>query len=1278
MRVLFAALLTLATLQAQTTAFPGAEGFGSQAKGGRGGDVYYVTNLNDSGPGSLRFGIQSATGPRTIVFGVSGTITLNSNLAINKPFLTLAGQTAPGDGITVSGFTTVVTGTNDVIIRYLRFRAGDVKCPAMQGDSLWIDKSKNVIIDHVSATWSIDESLSVTESENVTVQWSIIGESLNASCHEKGEHGYGSLIRYGTGGVSFHHNLYIHNHSRNPRVGDEIRLDFVNNVLYNYGARGGDASYSGAANEGVTRINYINNYTIAGPSTDASRRTRTFNGGSTNTHLYQSGNWIDGNVNRIRDGAAAPQTAFINQYTRIDTRFDFPQVNTDSAAVAYRRVLDSAGASLIRDRVDKRLVSEVETDGGKTINSQNDVGGFPALASRPAPLDTDQDGIPDAWETTRGLDPNGKADGPANLERYLQWLLEPRPTATGSVILEDRFEDANSQNQDLANNSVWLFNGRTNNPRTDAPGSLTIDMRPAATSSEAVWAFFTEAGSPVKLGIGDRLDVSVDFSVQGFTANGQDIRFGVFDSLGTRNRTNLGGGHNDATFVNDTGYAVDFFASGNGSPFVLGRRTTLSSANVFNSFGDFAPIPGAGASARQSLQNDTAYTLAFTIERPNESTTRLTVNVAGGDLDGLIYTATESNPEPYISFDSFAFRVGGTNFATHLKFTRLFVSYLPSPPLITAQPQPTALTVEVGTTVSMAIAATGSAIEYAWYKDGTPIAGATTPLLTIEKAALSDAGTYTAVVSNSGGSVTSEPVVLKVSATPVAPLPVITQQPVSRTAVLGESSGFSVAASGTGLFYQWFKNRALIPGATSAALNFAQAQVSDAASYHAVISNSSGSVTSATATLLVVSSMKATSVAPWPGRENLCSDTLLTIDFDQRPALGKSGRIRVTDDTGLTVDTIDMAANPQSKNIGGVAFNYYPVRLNGNGVEIELHRQLPYNGKYSVTVEPGVIVDAAAGAPWTGIADAKEWTFRTKSAGPSPQAASLTVSPDSFSDFCTIQAAIDFVPANNTLPRTIDVQPGIYNEINYVASNKPFLTVRGADREATVVQYPNNANLNQGNSRAMFGVDAPDFTLANITLWNTTPKGGSQAEAFRGNNQRILLNHVSLKSFQDTLLLQGRAMIHDSYIEGDVDFLWGGGTVFIQDSELRALTSGGYYTQIRNGENQKGYVIVRSKLTAPEGVANVYLSRIDPNVFPYSQVVFLDCSMGSHIIPAGWLLNNATSAPNVQFWEYGSRDTAGSPLNVGQRALFSRQLSASEAARWSDPAFVLDGWNPLP
>src|SRR6266496_3897107 len=172
--------------------------------------------------------------------------------------------------------------------------------------------------------------------------------------------------------------------------------------------------------------------------------------------------------------------------------------------------------------------------------------------------------------------------------------------ALAATIVNDTFADGNSQNQDLANNSLRVFNGRSTTVRTDAVGSVTFDLT-STTSSDAFWAFFTNSGAPVRLGIGDKLSVSGTFSFTGFTAGGQDIRFGVLDSLGTRNANNLTGGMNDATFSGDPGYALQFVPSGTGAPFTLYRRTNLTGNNPFNTFADFAAIPGIGATARQPL-----------------------------------------------------------------------------------------------------------------------------------------------------------------------------------------------------------------------------------------------------------------------------------------------------------------------------------------------------------------------------------------------------------------------------------------------------------------------------------------------------------------------------------------------------------------------------------------------------------------------------------------------------------------------------------------------------
>ncbi|HEX8500818.1 MAG TPA: pectinesterase family protein, partial [Pyrinomonadaceae bacterium] len=410
-------------------AFPGAEGAGANAKGGRGGDVYHVTNLNDSGAGSLREGIRTATGPRTIVFDVAGTINLVTRLNVNKSFLTIAGQTAPGGGVTVAGHSTVVSG-NNVVIRYMRFRVGDTNCPVIQDDALWVDRTSDVILDHVSASWSVDETLSVTESNRVTVQWSFITESMKQSCHEKGAHGYGSLIRYGTGVVTYHHNLYAHHDSRNPRLGDGVGLDFVNNVIYDWG---GESGYSGDDTEAGPRLNYVGNYLVAGPMTTPAK-LRAFSGGGLKTQIYQSNNALDGDKDGTRDGVDNGWTMFINSYTRREAaRFEFPQVTTHDAPTAYGLVLKTAGSSFKRDAVDERIAGEVASETGRHINSQSEVGGFPVLDPGPAPTDTDGDGIPDEWETNHGLNPTDAADGAAvveggytNLEFYLNDLV-PAP-----------------------------------------------------------------------------------------------------------------------------------------------------------------------------------------------------------------------------------------------------------------------------------------------------------------------------------------------------------------------------------------------------------------------------------------------------------------------------------------------------------------------------------------------------------------------------------------------------------------------------------------------------------------------------------------------------------------------------------------------------------------------------------------------------------------------------------------------------------------------------------
>lgn len=437
--VLAIALITLlvAETAAPVPAFPGAEGFGAESIGGRGGKVLFVTNLNDSGPGSLRAAVET-DGPRTVIFRVSGTIALKSRLAITKSHITIAGQTAPGDGICLKNHALAIAADH-VIVRYIRCRPGDNA--GAESDALSISSGRDIILDHCSASWSVDETLSASTSGqlgNVTVQWCVISESLNDSSHHKGAHGYGSLIRGGWGnGYTFHHNLYAHHHARLPRPGnyndrsrdpDGFIFDFRNNVVYNWA--GTSAGYNADGSNGtssITKMNFVGNYYKAGIN---SRGNLAFSESTLSARAYFSANSMNGDCpddpwSLVSFSKFSPED--VKAYKQ-SSPIPVPPVKTDDAITAYERVLAGAGAVLPeRDAVDTRIVNEVRNGTGKIIDDEEQVGGWPELKSIEPLQDSDRDGMPDEWEKRHGFnahdpaDRNGDADGDGytNLEEYL-------------------------------------------------------------------------------------------------------------------------------------------------------------------------------------------------------------------------------------------------------------------------------------------------------------------------------------------------------------------------------------------------------------------------------------------------------------------------------------------------------------------------------------------------------------------------------------------------------------------------------------------------------------------------------------------------------------------------------------------------------------------------------------------------------------------------------------------------------------------------------------------
>lgn len=395
----------------QVPAFPGAEGYGKWTTGGRNGKVWRVTSLADSGPGSLREAL-AAKGPRIVVFAVAGTIALESKLDIRNGDLTIEGQTAPGEGICIRNYTVTINADN-VIVRYLRFRLGDEK---KQEDDAFNGKGHaNIIIDHCSMSWAVDECASFYDNRNFTLQWCMITESLAHSVHHKGPHGYGGI--WGGQGASFHHNLLAHHTSRNPRFcgsrythqPEKEIVDFRNNVVYNWGF---NSAYGG---EGGNH-NMVNNYFKAGPATHAKVAGRIVNPADTPYgRFYVTGNFVAGypaiTASNWAGGVQCAQPAAAYSETPVP----FVPIVQQDAAEAYRLVLEGAGASYKRDAVDARIVQEV-AGGGFTyghagiIDSQQDAGGWPVLQAAPAPADDDLDGIPDEWEQAHGLDPHNSKD----------------------------------------------------------------------------------------------------------------------------------------------------------------------------------------------------------------------------------------------------------------------------------------------------------------------------------------------------------------------------------------------------------------------------------------------------------------------------------------------------------------------------------------------------------------------------------------------------------------------------------------------------------------------------------------------------------------------------------------------------------------------------------------------------------------------------------------------------------------------------------------------------
>jgi fibronectin type 3 domain-containing protein len=485
-------------------AFPGAEGGGKYVTGGRGGEVYIVDTLADytknekAIPGSLRDAVSKDN--RTIIFRVGGTIHLKESLNIIGSNLTIAGQTAPGDGITVADYTTNINA-NNIAIRYVHFRLTD-RYPS-EDDSLGSRYYKNIIIDHCSFSWAVDEVVSLYDNVNTTVQWSISSEAMLMTTHQKGRHGYGGI--WGGKNSTYHHNLIANSTSRNPRFPTDKRefdsVDMANNIIYNWGLA---STYGG----GEGNYNVRDNYYKYGPSTYYGVRSQLFSeAGTTNydTNMYVGGNYMDSSPSVTEDNWKGV-LKIIDPTVKHDTPFEvrgeydngvapenYGTYQSVPALTAYEQVLADVGATLPRrDAIDARIVNEVKNRTGYHINSPKEVGWLyeDYTTVHSDIVDTDKDGIPDSWELEHGLNPQDASDrnktnlaksgsfasigivpGYTNLEVYLAWLIED--LKQGSRHVDNPYvtlQLTDSQNNPLGNNSIAETGGSLNLSATTLSG----------------------------------------------------------------------------------------------------------------------------------------------------------------------------------------------------------------------------------------------------------------------------------------------------------------------------------------------------------------------------------------------------------------------------------------------------------------------------------------------------------------------------------------------------------------------------------------------------------------------------------------------------------------------------------------------------------------------------------------------------------------------------------------------------------------------------------------
>lgn len=1344
--VTFLLLLCVSATNAQQIAFPGAEGAGRFATGGRGTastptTVFEVTHLNDDNSvGSLRYALSQTATHRTVVFRVSGTIHLTSRLTIRSN-TTIAGQTAPGDGICIADYPVVISGDN-VIVRYIRIRMGDknqlITTPANCGvpvspftaacmpttnsggdDAFGNLGGKNIIIDHCSIGWSSDEALTIYRGDSVTLQWNIVAEPLNYSYHYEGdadfqEHGYVGI--WGSKRGSFHHNLIAHAKGRNPRfagistyspavVGVE-NADFRNNVVYNWG------SYSTNGGDGGN-YNLVNNYYKYGPSTGTGnsvsipvRGMIVQPGKTTGTtpipygKFYLSGNYVDGYTNitnnnwlgvSMSGGVQADTTS-----AKATSEHDIAPVTTHTAQEAYALVLQYAGASIKRDTLDERIANDVRNRTGRIIDVQggfphgtpylSTVNAWPTLSSTTAPTDTDHDGMPDAWETANGLNPNDASDrgvfaanGYTNLENYLNSIVTDQqnttPTiynsasftafvqTTGSASSSQSFTvSALNLTADLTvtapasyevslNNTTWS-NSVSLTPNSGTVAATTIYIRLNATTAG------TYNGNIVGTSTGA---VNMSLAVTGTASqNLQDAAIGYFPGIdgGFENQT-VGSYSTVTAHTSTTNWEVSAaweIKAGDartGNKIMFYKQASTSVKYMFS------PVL-----SNPALSQNTDYVIQFWYKPVSalSAATVLTgsatvVGATGGtgtSFTSATATLDASTPQEWQLFTGTLKTANTTPTSTYFgmrisnpQSPYFYIDdYVAYPGTAVDNTAPDAIT---------NLTATGSAnaIALTWSAPATGI----------------DNGGYLIVRST-----VSAPPTLNAKGVYAAGNTIGADYTILYT---GTSTSFNdgTVTSGSTYYYHVFtadKAFNYSPVATVSATATASTSPTILAT---------ASFTNFTQTIGTPSAIQKATVSG----TNLTGDLTVTAPLNYEVSLNG------------TTWTSSVALSPASGTISSTEIS---VRLNASNVGT-------YNGNISI----------AGGGAATKTLGVNGITSNPVVLPPHD----VLVAKDGSGNYTSVQAAITAAPTNRTTPWRIFIKKGKYVETVVIPSNKPFMQLIGENMAETIISYDNysgKANPAGGtygtSTCGTMIINAADVMLMNLSVENATgyginanalvpaPGDGPQAVAVYTTSDRVVFFNCRMNSGQDTYYGGNnrgtRVYMKNSYIDGNTDFIFGSSTIIFDTCIIYPRTrldngTGGFVTAANTKlESGYGYVFRDCKLTKNRGTTFYTLGRPWQNdagtadaAKSRNKTVFLNSFMGSSIKPEGWSAWDAgTNTSYITYAEYNTKNYDGTLRDVSSRVNWSKQLTAGEAAKYynNDTVFVnantpaMTTWNP--